>query len=479
MNAYYVRIKGDVLVKVPPGPSHISTWVLMEQEDWFEKEINFVRRLLKPGMRVVDVGANVGVYALTMAKLVAPDGAVWAFEPAPEPSAMLRHSIERNRFRNLRLMQMALSASIGRAVLQLNCQSELNSLVCTDATNGVGTLDVAVSTLDCQQAELDWGQIDFIKIDAEGAELDIIAGGKRFFGEKSPLVMFEVDHSRSGKDTHTTQQAFRTLGFDIYRLIGPDVMLVPFAPDETVREFDINLFACKPDRAARLAAAGLLASAPRSLAAFPEGGGQALAAALAYATAFGALGLNDGIYRRALDAYAVWRDNRAAPNLRYAALAEAFRGAQEAVADKPSGARLATLARFAIEAGERRCAIDTLWRAITLFQRGTKLPDEPFFPPARRYEAIDPLDVAHDWFVAASIEAWEELRCFSGYFIPAQAQCLDMLDWLQSTQFASAPMERRRQLQRWLAGVQSGLQALPILSREAPDHLNPALWITG
>jgi hypothetical protein len=44
--------------------------VLLEQEDWFEKEIAFVRRLLRSGMRAVDIGANYGTYTLAMARAV-------------------------------------------------------------------------------------------------------------------------------------------------------------------------------------------------------------------------------------------------------------------------------------------------------------------------------------------------------------------------------------------------------------------------
>ena len=168
MSGYYVWIKGDVLIGVPPKLSQLTTWVLLEQEDWFEKEINFVRRLLKPGAAIVDIGANFGVYALTMAKLVAPNGHVWAFEPAREPQALLAQSMLHNGLTNLSLAPIALAAREGRAILHLNFQSELNSLVHTHGDSGVGAEEVPVSTLDHQQAAFGWPPIDFVKIDAGG-----------------------------------------------------------------------------------------------------------------------------------------------------------------------------------------------------------------------------------------------------------------------------------------------------------------------
>jgi hypothetical protein len=289
--------------------------------------------------------------------------------------------------------------------------------------------------------------------------------------------MFEVDDSQVGADKRTLPAAFRKLGYHTYRLIGPDLMLVPVRADEKTEEFELNLFACKLDRAESLAAAGLLVAQPSST--IRDGDGLAFYNRQIYAAAFGALAFSDSTYRRALDAYAVWRDETAPPILRWAALSEALAAAQEAAHKTPSVARLSTLARFAFEAGQRRLAIDTLQRAIMLFESGTKPPEEPFFPAARRYETVDPGNFAEDWFVAATIEAWEQWRSFSGCFVPAEVQRPALLNWLLSTPFASAPMERRRQLQRWRAELQSRLQAAPILSQAAPDNLNPALWMAG
>ena len=53
MNELYVRISGGVVVGVPESYVYLTTYVLLEQEDWFEREIRFVRRFLRPGMRSV------------------------------------------------------------------------------------------------------------------------------------------------------------------------------------------------------------------------------------------------------------------------------------------------------------------------------------------------------------------------------------------------------------------------------------------
>lgn len=71
-----------VRIVVPDSLNLITPYVLLEQQDWFEDEIKFLRGMLKPGQKVIDIGANYGVYTLSMAHAVGATGCVWAFEPA-------------------------------------------------------------------------------------------------------------------------------------------------------------------------------------------------------------------------------------------------------------------------------------------------------------------------------------------------------------------------------------------------------------
>jgi FkbM family methyltransferase len=475
MSDCFVRIKGDVAVSVPPALNRITTWVLLEQEDWFEKEIAFVRRWLRPGMRVVDIGANRGVYALTMAKRVAPEGRIWAFEPTTEAVAALARSAATNKLPNLQPIQMALGDQEGVAELHRNADSELNSLV-HRYEQALESESVTVSTLDHQQAALHWGTIDFVKIDAEGMGLAILDGGARFFAEQSPLVMFEAGDAKAESDKTSLAAAFRVRGYRIYRLIGPDWLLAPVMPEQALTGFDLNLFAAKPDRSTALAAEGFLVERATPSDALALGDGNAFLSCQPYAAAFGSVALRQGSYQRALDAYALWRDKSAALEERYAALLLAFVAAREAVQERPSLARIVTLARIAFEAGERQFAVDLLPRAMPLLGGNATAPDEPLLPPLARFDAINPGPMARAWLLAAVFEAFETWQFFSSCFKPAAMQEQAMLDWFQASPFASAAMARRRQLQRWLAGVQRGLEASPLLAQATPDNLNPQLW---
>jgi hypothetical protein len=83
MEGIRVRLTDGTAVIVPASLDCLSTYVLLEQEDWFEKELPFVRTLLRPGMRALDVGANYGVYSVGMGNVVGSSGHVWAVEPSP------------------------------------------------------------------------------------------------------------------------------------------------------------------------------------------------------------------------------------------------------------------------------------------------------------------------------------------------------------------------------------------------------------
>lgn len=95
----------------------------------------------------------------------------------------------------------------------------------------------------------------------------------RLLAEHSPLVMFELRHA-AGVNLDLPRM-FADRGYGLYRLLGPDSLLVPARAEESFDPFELNLFACKPDRAAALAEARLLVRRPA--AALPPLDGRGLA----------------------------------------------------------------------------------------------------------------------------------------------------------------------------------------------------------
>jgi FkbM family methyltransferase len=467
MDELYVRVKGGGEICVPAGPS-ITTYVLIEQEDWFEKEIAFARRLLRPGMHVIDIGANFGTYTLAMAQAVAPEGRVWAYEPTSTTARYLGKTIARNGLANVEMVQAALSDRTGSGRLHLDAQVETNRLV----TDGNGE-EVSLTTLDSESRLRSWGPIDFIKIDAEGGELDIVHGGKAFFAEQSPLVTFE--RKSPDGDNEGVQPAFLARGYAPFKLIGPDSCLIPVGPDEEFDAFDLNLFACKPDRAESLSAAGLLVRTRAAPFALPRGLGRALWTRQDFAGSFPDVKMAvEPPYQRALDVYALWRDVERPLSERCGALMAAADIMRNLTTDGHNLAILSTAARIAHEAGMRAVSLECLKRMIEMMTGRRPQLREPFWPAAARYDAMRPRGDRDMWFLAATLEAYEERRAFSSQF--ATPSTLAALDWLCSTPYVSAAMERRRQLMAIRAGRQRERQSSPLLSKASAEHLNPQLW---
>lgn len=459
-----------VSVVVPDSLGLITPYVLIEQQDWFEDELRFLRRLLLPGQKIVDIGANHGVYALSMAKAVGPSGQVWAFEPASSTAILLAAGIAANGFNHVILDQSALSDHKGTAELSLQGNSELNSLV-NDNTPIGARETVALTTLDDCMEIYDWHDVDFVKIDAEGEESNILKGGRRFFSELSPLIEYEI--KAGAKLNVELVHEFAARGYASYRLVPGLDLLVPFDPSAPADGYLLNLFACKPDRAAQLEARGHLLDSPAS----PMNQGERVSKPT---PATGDLGDAHG-WRRALLAlpyasslqpmweqmvlegnsvdvleglrfHALSRDPARTAGERFHALQSSLDLLSAACERRPSYLRLASLARVAHEYGARTRAVAALGQLCTDIMQSQQLdPREPFLAPSERFDRLPVVGPIGNWVLAAALEEWERRGTFSSFYAGAGAG--QRLENIALLGYASEEMLRRRQLVRARSGA--------------------------
>lgn len=254
MNLKTINLFDGTKVCVPDSLNLITSYVIEEQLDWFEDEIKFIRELMLPGQSAIDIGANYGLYTLAIAKKVGQSGSVYAFEPSSATATILSKSVKENGFSQVIVEKKALSNINGEANLSLNDNSELNSLVNESGPNGLSE-KVTVTTLDTCMARFCWKNIDFVKIDAEGAEENIINGGLVFLESNSPIIQFEI---RDDSWHLSLVNKFKSLGYESYRLIPGLNLLAPWEDNETPDGFLLNLFCCKKDTAIKLSMRGLL-----------------------------------------------------------------------------------------------------------------------------------------------------------------------------------------------------------------------------
>jgi FkbM family methyltransferase len=425
-----LRIEGDVRVVVLNSLERITPYVLAEQQDWFEDEIRFLRALLRPGDRVIDIGANHGVYALSMARSVGPGGRVWAFEPATDTAATLAAGVRANRFEHVTVDRRAVSAAAGNARLSLHAHAELNALL-RDAAPSAASEAVEVTTLDACGADPEWHRVDFLKIDAEGEEGRIVTGGARFLAEQSPLVQFEV---KSGERVDLRAlDALVALGYSGYRLVPGLDALVPFDPGERVDGYLLNLFACKPDRARALGARSLLVER------------EVLGEASRSGARSGAPGRDALI--AALDEHARSRDPSLDVASRFCALDASLQRLLALCSRDASRLRLATLARVAREHGARSVAVAGLQQLTQrLAARSPLDTHEPYLSPEPRFDGMEQADDDADRLLAATLEAFERLGSFSSFYSGPRGE--PRLALIETLGFGSAEMGRRLELTR-------------------------------
>ena len=142
---------------------------------------------LTSGDVVWDIGAHIGFLSAIAARTVGPKGHVVAFEPLPANVLRLTQTVEMNGLTNVSIRDVAVASSIGTATFHVNPSSAMGGLAATEGGEGI---DVQTTTLD---AELDVSLPPrLVKIDVEGFEEQVLAGGRRLFTEVRPSLIIEL-----------------------------------------------------------------------------------------------------------------------------------------------------------------------------------------------------------------------------------------------------------------------------------------------
>jgi FkbM family methyltransferase len=176
-----------------------------------------VKRLVAPGMTVVDVGANLGYYTLLCAELVGPKGQVYAFEPVPYNAELLNRSVGANGYTNVTAVAKAVSNATGVTTLHLDAGNFGNHTI-VSGINAPSDGEVVVDTVSLDEFFDASRRIDFMKIDVEGAEGLVAAGARRLLAQTRARIVMEVwpfGERRLGTDPEELLNALRGYGFDI------------------------------------------------------------------------------------------------------------------------------------------------------------------------------------------------------------------------------------------------------------------------
>lgn len=414
------RIQEQFSIATPRDLNDFANYVLQEQSGWYEPEWYFVQTLAKPGMRILDIGAEYGQYAIPMAQKAGNSSKLWAVARLPHEAELLAKSLARND------LQQAEILIGGDRKLRLDVEMVGHALY----------------------------NLDFVHIQVDFAKKKLFEEGAEFFTQNSPLAMFSINKVDEKYNLDLVGE-FEKLGYRIFRLIPGLNCLVPFNGETDLDVFALNLFAAKQDCADRLRQQGLLIEQTQGVAELPGihvTEWQAYLKGKPYASNSLAdwVGLANKpadweVYWVALNLFALAQNPSAGAGYRYACLQSALGILSMLAQSQPRLPRLVTLMRVLVDLGKREQAVHLLNQVCTAIDPAADIIlDEPFLPISEDIAGSARIEGLGRKVFANMLQQREKLRAFSGYFTGREA--LPALEEMQKLGLGNEEMSRRAAL---------------------------------
>ena len=190
----FLNVRSSIIF---PLPLPLKSKIAMSQidtalYDGIYLQDEYRQELLKKGMNVVDIGANIGVYTVLAAEKVGENGKVVAIEPEPKNYKQLLENIKLNNFQNVIPKNIALTDHEGLEKLYLSSSFAGHSLVFHEDEDSY--INIPVTTIDKLVDELNIKRIDIIKIDTEGAEMPILKGAEKTLKSNPNVKIFVASY---------------------------------------------------------------------------------------------------------------------------------------------------------------------------------------------------------------------------------------------------------------------------------------------
>ena len=222
------------------GRTPIHQMLYLEGERFIAERF-LLRSYLEAGMSVIDVGANIGYYVLLFEQMVGPSGHIICIEPEPDNLTDLRRVVARNDFRNVEVVPAAAGSAAGTVHLARG----INGMVADH-----GTTTVSLIRID----DVAPRGADFLKIDVEGYEGEVLAGAEAVLARR-PRLFLEIHPGMIGLP-HTVESIYATLVrhygeqvafYETPALPAVDKLCVQYLRADAARRVDPNtiLAACR------------------------------------------------------------------------------------------------------------------------------------------------------------------------------------------------------------------------------------------
>ena len=189
----YKKLKPDGIVEIITAEKHkmfvdsrdtgMAPYFIMHG-DFIPDESEVLKKILKPGMIFVDVGANIGYFSLIAAKLIGDSGEVFAFEPDKNNFSLLQKNINVNGYKNITAIKKAVSDKVGTAKFYL----EKENLCAHSLTPKINCDFIEIEMISLDEYFKD-KKINVVKIDVEGMEPAVLSGMEKLIKANESMAI--------------------------------------------------------------------------------------------------------------------------------------------------------------------------------------------------------------------------------------------------------------------------------------------------
>jgi len=152
-------------------------------------EVKFLESIAKEGMHAIDIGANIGITTVAIAKRIRKGGKLYSFEPVPEYFNILKDNVSSNGLENVKVYELAVTDQVGRVYFY---QKELSSGIVFE--EGAKKFEVPTTTIDKFLNKERIGRMDLIHMDCEGSELLVLRGAEETLSKNKVKIFCEIHH---------------------------------------------------------------------------------------------------------------------------------------------------------------------------------------------------------------------------------------------------------------------------------------------
>jgi FkbM family methyltransferase len=199
-------------------------------------ETSLLSAEIRPGMTIVDVGANIGYYTLLFSKLTGDSGRVYAFEPEPQNFALLQQNLSRNQRTNVVALNRAASDRAGESFLYLSTENHGDHQA-YPSDDGRRKVRMTTTRVDACVT----GPVDLVKMDVQGFESHAFNGMEAIIAASPSLTIFTEfwpeGLRRAGSDAADFLRRLRSFDLEIFFINEYANRLEPAADAELLRRY--------------------------------------------------------------------------------------------------------------------------------------------------------------------------------------------------------------------------------------------------